>query len=209
MKEILSNSSLETFTAELASKSPVPGGGGAAALCGALAASLCAMAGNLTLGKKKYAAYDGDHKRMIAKAEKLREAFLDLIEADAQAFEPLSKAYSMSKDIPGYHDLMTKVTLDACRAPYHMMELCDETISLLEEMFEKCSKLMISDIGCGAAAAKAATESAFLNVLINTRSLPNHAEAQALETTCEALRNALLPRAESLIACVTDDIRRK
>lgn len=209
MKEPITNRSLQAFTADLASREPVPGGGGAAALCGALAASLCAMAGNLTLGKKKYAAHEEDHKRMIAKANALREQFLDLIEADANAFEPLSKAYSMPKDAEGYAELLTQVTLGACRAPRQMMECCGEVIALLEEMLETCSRLIISDVGCGAAAAQAALEAAYLNVLINTSSLPDNAEAQALEHHCSELRDTLLPRAERLIANVTEDIRRK
>ena len=81
----LINDSVQDFTTQLASRAPIPGGGGAAALCGALAAALCAMAGNLTVGKKKYAAFEADQQRMIARSEELRERFLALIEAAAAA----------------------------------------------------------------------------------------------------------------------------
>ena len=193
----LINDSVQDFTTQLASRAPIPGGGGAAALCGALAAALCAMAGNLTVGKKKYAAF-----------EELRERFLALIEADAAAFEPLSKAYSMPKDAPGYAETMTRVTLDACRTPYEMLECCGDVITLLEEMLEKCSRLMISDVGCGAIMAAAAAQAAYLNVIINTGMLPDDEQAQRIAADSEEMLKHALPRAKKIADLVTDTLRR-
>lgn len=208
MKSIIS-CSVAGFSFLLSSKAAVPGGGGAAALMGALSAALCEMAGNLTIGKKKYAVYEEDQKRMIAECERLRERFLQLIEADAEAFEPLSKAYSMPKDAPDYAETMIRVTLNACQAPYQMLEYCCETISLLEEMLEKCSRLMISDVGCGAVAAEAAMKAAYLNVIINTRTLPENEEAILLESNSEAMLHTWLPRANRITSSVTETLRRK
>lgn len=53
MSEKLIGKSCLDFTEILASKAPVPGGGGAAALVGALGIALCSMVGNLTVGRKK------------------------------------------------------------------------------------------------------------------------------------------------------------
>ena len=83
---------LNNFTKELSSGAPVPGGGGASALMGAVSASLCSMVGNLTSGKKKYAEYQQDIERIMARALELNEDMLTLIEKDAEAFEPLAKA---------------------------------------------------------------------------------------------------------------------
>ena len=209
MKDNLTNNSVLGFSFLLSSKAPVPGGGSAAALIGALSAALCEMAGNLTIGKKKYAAYEDDQKRMIAACEILRERFLQLIEADAAAFEPLSKAYALPKDDPNYAETMTAVTLKACQAPYQMLECCCETIQLLEEMLEKCSRLMISDVGCGAVAAEAAMKAAYLNVIINTQMLPENEEAILLERNSEAMLNIWLPRAKTITDSVTESLRRK
>ena len=199
---------LQSFVSRLASKAPVPGGGGAAALMGALAAALCEMAGNLTVGKPKYARHEADQRRMIAACESLRERFLRLIEADAEAFAPLSEAYSMPKDAPDYQQTMTRVTLCAARPPRQMLACCCETVALLEEMLEKCSRLMISDVGCGAAAAEAAMKAAYLNVLINTRSLPENAEANALEAECAAMLQTWLPRARAVSDAVAERLGR-
>ncbi|MBR4394341.1 MAG: cyclodeaminase/cyclohydrolase family protein [Oscillospiraceae bacterium] len=209
MKGSLTNGSVLGFSFLLASDAPVPGGGSAAALIGALSAALCEMAGNLTVGKKKYAAYEDDQKRMIAAAEALRQRFLFLIEADAEAFEPLSKAYAMPKNDPNYAETMAAVTLKACQAPYQMLECCCEIIALLEEMLEKCSRLMISDVGCGTVAAEAAMKAAYLNVIINTRTLPENEEAILLEHNSEAMLNIWLPRAKAITDSVTESLRRK
>ena len=79
------------FVSVLASKSPVPGGGGAAALIGSLAAALGAMAANLTIGKKKFLPFEEDHRRIIAEADRLRLRLLALVDEDAAAFEPLTE----------------------------------------------------------------------------------------------------------------------
>ena len=209
MDNRLAQQSCEEFTGQLASKAPVPGGGGAAALMGALSAALCEMAGNLTAGKKKYAAREEDLRRMLADAEALRLRFLALIDADAAAFELLARAYAMPKDSPDYAAVMARVTLDACRAPLEMMQCCCRGIELLEEMRGSCSVLMISDVGCGAAAARAALEAAFLNVLINTRSLPGNREALLLEQRAEQLLNQYGPRAQNITASVVEALRGK
>ena len=199
----------DKFTAELASKAPVPGGGGASAMCGALAASLCAMAGNLTAGKKKYAAYENDIQRMLTDCENLRLRFLELINEDASAFEPLSRAYSKSKDDPDYTAVMREATLAAAAVPYEIMKCCCTAIELLEEMAEKCSVLMVSDVGCGAAIADAALKAAALNVLVNTRTLPNDIDAQTMEQGAERMLSEYSARAEKITVDITDKLRRK
>ena len=191
----MADASCDGFTAALYAKTSVPGGGGAAALCGALAVSLGAMAGNFTTGKKKFAAFEPDLQRMLAAAEQLRVRFLDLMDADAAAFEPLSKAYGIPKEDPDRAVRLREATMDAIQPPLQMMECCSETILLLEEMAEKCSRLMISDVGCGARMAQAALEAAFFNVLVNTRSLGEDPEAASIEAKAEEMRREYSERA--------------
>ena len=92
------------FLDALASKAPVPGGGGASALAGALGAALCTMVGNYTVGKQKYAAVEEDVKALMARAEDLRARLLGLVDTDAAAFEPLSRAYAIPKEDPSRGD---------------------------------------------------------------------------------------------------------
>ena len=73
----------EAFVAVLSSAAPVPGGGGAAALVGAVGTALGAMAGNLTAGRKKYAAVEEDIRAAVKRAEALQKRLLELVEEDA------------------------------------------------------------------------------------------------------------------------------
>ena len=207
MEELLRNLSCCEFSEKLYSKAPVPGGGGAAAYIGALGASLGAMAGNLTLGKKKYACYEQDILRMLSELEELRVRLLELIDADAEAFEPLSKAYSLPKDTPGYAEEMRRVTLGATAAPYEMMKNCCRVIEILEEMNVKCSRLLISDVGCGAISAGAALKAAAFNVFINTKSLKGDAEADAISADAESMLSNYPARAEAIASSVLTAIK--
>ncbi len=207
MTEELRQLSCSDFTEALASRAPVPGGGGAAALMGALGASLCAMAGNLTSGKKKYADREKDLRRMIEASQRLRLRFLRLIEEDAEVFEPLSRAYSKPRSDPDYAEVMREATLTACRAPLQMMECAGGAVELLEEMQDACSPLMISDVGCGASAARAALEAAAMNVLVNTRLLPGDAEAEDIQSRADALLAAYIPRAQAVADAVMGKLK--
>ena len=208
MKKFTEQSCID-FTASLASKAPVPGGGGAAAFIGALGVSLCAMAGNLTVGKKKYSQFDNDNKKIIAKAEELRLRFLQLVEEDAAVFEPLSKAYSIPKTDPNYNQIMRSATLNACMAPYQMIKACCEAADLLEEILTKCSVLMLSDVGCGAIAIKSAMECAAINVYVNTRSLQDDDDVIKLEADVEKMLHIYSEKAQRIADAVTDRLRTK
>ncbi|MEG1650332.1 MAG: cyclodeaminase/cyclohydrolase family protein, partial [Oscillospiraceae bacterium] len=84
--------SCEGFVEVLASKSPVPGGGGASALVGAIGAALGNMVGSLTVGKKKYAEVEGEMLALKAKSDSLQQELLALVEKDAEVFAPLAQA---------------------------------------------------------------------------------------------------------------------
>ncbi len=205
--ERLTEKSCAAFAEALASKASVPGGGGAAALAGALGAALCSMVGNFTVGKKKYAAVEDDIKAMLAKGETLRLRLLELVDADAEAFEPLSRAYAIPKDDPTHDTVLEEATLNACAAPVEMVERCAGVIDLLEEMMLKGSKMLISDVGCGALLAKAAMESAAMNVFINTKSMKDRGKAIELEKKVDALLQKYRIRADCVVEGVTHQIR--
>ncbi len=200
--------SCEKFSELLAAKVSTPGGGGAAALTGALSAALCSMVGNFTLGKKKYADVEDDIKIILDKAEKLRLRFLELVDEDAQAFEPLSQAYAIAKDNPERDKILEQALLNACKAPLKMLEQCAEVIKLLEEMFAKGSRLLISDVGCGASLCNAAMESAALNIFVNTSLLKDRNNAAELEAQTDKILNEYSPRASEIVKNVSEIMRR-
>ena len=176
----MKNLSLNEFTTQLSSSAPVPGGGGASALMGALSASLCSMVGNLTSGKKKYAEYQQDIERIIDEAVRLNEVMLELINKDAEAFEPLSKAYSIPKDEPGRDEILEKALYDAAVAPMEIVRTSRKVADLITELKTKGSRLAISDVGVAAAACSACVKGASMNVYINTKLMKNREIASKL-----------------------------
>ena len=205
MSEKMIEKSCADFAAVLASKAPVSGGGGAAALVGALGTALCSMVGNLTVGRKKYAQYEADVKRMLEKGAAVQERLLDLVDKDAEAFEPLSKAYSIPKDDPKHDETLEAATKFACEAPVEMMKACCEAIELLEEMLEKGSVTLVSDVGCGALCCAAALESASMNIFVNTKTLLDREAAAKLDDQADAMLREYMPRARK----VADEVNRR
>ena len=178
---------IDRFLEALASSAPTPGGGGAAALCGALGIALGNMVGSLTLGKKKYADVQEDIAELNAKAEALRAGFVALVDADAEAFAPLSRAYSIPKDDPARDEIMEPALLKAAEAPLEIMRKCAEALELISGYAAKGSALAISDAGCAAALCGAEMESAALNVKINTKSMKNRADADNINAEMNEL----------------------
>ena len=181
----------DEFVTVLASKAPVPGGGGAAALVGAVGTALGNMVGSLTVGKKKYAAVEEEMQELKAKADGLQKELLRLVERDAEVFEPLSRAYGMPKETEEEKAekarVMEAALKDACSVPMEIMEKCCEAIDLLVEFAAKGSTLAISDAGVGAAFCKAALEGASLNVYINTKSMADREYAESLNKKCDEM----------------------
>ncbi len=168
------------FVEVLASNAPVPGGGGAAALVGAIGTALGNMVGSLTVGKKKYAAVEDEIIALKQKCDGLQKDLLDQVPADAEGFEPLAKAYGIPKDDPNRDKVLEEATVVACAVPMKIMELCCEAIDAIAVFAAKGSRLAVSDAGCGAVCCKAALQSASLNVFINTKSLKNREVAEQM-----------------------------
>ena len=171
----LSKITCEEFAQKLASKEPVPGGGGVAALVGSLGAALGSMVGNYSIGKKKFLRMEAKHQEIIDKSCDLMNKLLELIDEDAENFEPLSKAYGMPKDTPEQAAEKEKV-LQSCLkvaagGPIKMVEYIYEAIKLQEELVDISTKIIISDVGCGVQFLKAALYSANLNVTVNLNSI--------------------------------------
>ena len=177
------------FVSVLASDAPAPGGGGAAALVGAIGTALGNMVGSLTVGKKKYADVQDEIIALKAKCDALQKDLLDQVEADEVNFLPLAKAYGIPKDDPNRDAVMEEATLIACSTPIKIMELCCQAIDCIKVFAEKGSRLAVSDAGCGAVVCKAALQAASLNVFINTKTLKNRDKAEDLNRHANVMLN--------------------
>ena len=165
------NETCKNFNKVLASKAPVPGGGGAAAMGGAIGMALSNMVGNLTIGKKKYADVEDEVKELVAKGEKVIAALEALVDKDAEVFEPLSKAYGMPRETEEEKKLkaetMEACGKTACSVPMDIMRQAYEGIKIHQRMGEIGTMIAISDVACGVVFLKAALISGSLNVIIN------------------------------------------
>lgn len=163
------------FVNVLASKSAVPGGGGAAALVGAIGMALGSMVCNLTIGKKKYAEYEESVKEILVKAREIEKKLLSMIDKDAENFLPLSKAYglpnSTEEEKKIKEEIMENALKVACEVPIDIVRVCFDAIKLHEDLVDKGSKLAISDVGVGVQCLRAAILSGQLNVVININSI--------------------------------------
>ena len=179
--------SCRKFVEVLASDAPAPGGGGAAALVGAIGTALGNMVGSLTLGKKKYADVQEEIIALKKRCDELQKELLDQVEADDKGFVPLAKAYGIPKDDPNRDAILEEATVTACAVPMHIMELCCQALDYIAVFAEKGSRLAVSDAGCGAVCCKAALQAASLNVFINTKSLKNRQTAEELNRKANAM----------------------
>lgn len=200
--------SLIDFTEKLSSKDAVPGGGGASALVGALGAALASMVGNLTVGKPRYAAVEEDVKALMLRAKAAEKKLLSLVEEDAKAFEPLSKAYGIPKTDPTRDEIMEKALEVASAPPMEMMRVCAEVVDVLAELINKGSVLAVSDVGVGAALAAAAMKGASLNVFINTGLMKNRETAEKLNSEADALLAKYVPLADGLVTETAGRVRK-
>jgi len=180
----LTEQSCEAFLKVLASKEPVPGGGGASALVGAIGVALGNMVGSLTEGKKKYADVQEDILALNTQARTLRQELIELVAEDARVFEPLSQAYGLptgTEEERVYKAQVMEAALnDACAVPRKIMEKICGAIRLHQEYAKKGTVIAISDVGVGVACCKAALNGASLNIFINTKTMANRDKAAAI-----------------------------
>ena len=194
--------SCRVFVKVLASDAPAPGGGGAAALVGAVGTALGNMVGSLTVGKKKYADVQDEIIALKAKCDALQTELLNQVEADEINFLPLAKAYGIPKDDPNRAAVMEEATVIACSTPMKIMELCCEAIEYIKVFADKGSPLAVSDACCGAVCCKAALQAASLNVFINTKTLKNRELAAEMNAKALGMMDKYCPLADEIFNSV-------
>jgi formiminotetrahydrofolate cyclodeaminase len=194
------------FCAELASGKPVPGGGGGAALAAALGAALASMTCNFTVGRKRYQKVEGEMRALLARAETVREELLDLVEADARAYQAVVDAQALPKESRAEiedRDRAVQVAMaEAIRVPLRTAVLAADILALCEPIAERGNQRLISDAGVAALLADAALRAAALNVRVNLVDLDG---GRQVDETRDALAkligsaNQVRPRVMALV----------
>ncbi len=208
---------VRSFADELASVSPAPGGGSVAALLGALASSLAAMVAALTHGKK---GFEGETARMVAlgvEAQSMKDAFLDAVDRDTDAFNAVLAAMKLPKKTPEEVEVrrraMEEATKEATLVPLGVLVRTKRAAELAAEVAARGNPNSLSDAGVAALCARAAAEGAYYNVLINlagvdaewASSVRTQAEAAvaATRTAADATSTAVAAKLEGRVSSAT------
>jgi len=198
--------SVQVFLDELASKSPTPGGGSAAAVMGAQAAALVSMVCNLTIGKPKYIEVETEMQALLTKSEALREKLTGMIKADVDVFDRLMATYGLPKESDeekaARSEAIQSVLKEATVVPLDCARACAETIALSRIAAEKGNVGVISDAGVAVMAGYSALKSAALNVYINAGGLKDRAFADAKMAELEMILNGADVAAEEVYQIV-------
>lgn len=171
----MKNMTLVKFVDELASNSPVPGGGSVAAVSGALGAALSEMVANLTIGKKKYIESEEEMKELAVKASQLRTKLLDDIQRDSDSYDKVIAAYKLPKEteeeINKRQNEIQESLKIAASVPLDIAQTSFEIMPLAQTVVEKGNSNAVTDGLVAAMMSRTAVLSALLNVKINLSSI--------------------------------------
>lgn len=167
--------SIKDFLAETASNTPVPGGGSISALNGAIATALTEMVANLTIGKKKYADYEGQMKTIATEAATIRERLIGYIDEDSDAYNRVFSAFKLPKETEEEQATRSAAIQEATKeAALVPMRVAEEVGSVMETIIyvaHKGNQNAVTDACVAMMAARTCVLGALLNVRINLSSI--------------------------------------
>lgn len=192
----MSDISLKQFIHDLASEAPAPGGGGAAALSSSIAASLCAMVYNLTIGKKIYENYDSALKETIKKelseVDNLKDEMLTFIEKDAEAFMKVINAYKLPKENDDEKNYRSEEIQNSYKhalgVPLGLGKLCMKLYPYIISAATYGNPNVISDAAVSAITIHGAVESALINIKINLAGIKDQGFVEEIKKQCEEIK---------------------
>jgi formiminotetrahydrofolate cyclodeaminase len=181
---------VEPFIEQLAAPTATPGGGSASAAAGAMAAGLATMVASMSRGKKAYLQYEAQLSSAIGRLGALRDELKAAIDADAESYDAVMKAYKLAKGNPGGADELIDAALKlATGVPLGVAEKAHEVGKITESLFAITNPNMKSDLTTAQALARAAITGALANVEINLASLKDQVFATEVQTKAAALKN--------------------
>ncbi|GIW08290.1 MAG: formiminotransferase-cyclodeaminase [Dehalococcoidia bacterium] len=187
---MLADQPIRQFLDALASDSPTPGGGGAAALTGALGAALVAMTANLTVGRKNYQDVEAEMQALVRRSDELRAQLTALIDEDAGAFDQVSAAYRLPRASDEEKQARSAAIQSALKAasdpPLRMVEAARQVLDLSVPAAQRGNANLVSDAAVAAYLALAAMHGARLNVEINLRSIKDEAFVHAARSRLDS-----------------------
>ena len=187
---------LGMYVDQLCSKKPIPGGGSVAGLVAALGQGLVQMVSNFTKDNKKYK----EVQQLVDEALKLGKNYLDTFKDlsmdDMFAYDQVSFAYVQAR--PDFYDLSLKKKLDinetlheAMLIPIAVIDTCVKAMDLLERIYDKFNKNLLTDFGVACKLFESAAYSSYLNVLVNEKTITKGADlsnSKSCYEKCEKIK---------------------
>lgn len=211
MEQRTLDTSVWAFLDALASGEPTPGGGGAAAVSGAMAAALISMVCNLTLGRQRYANVADEMQTVLDRSEALRAELQELAEEDVAVFTRLSAAYKLPRVIDAdaaiRRDAIQAALKRATDVPLRTARAAAAVLPLCPTVAERGNQAAVSDVGVAVLLAQAAVRSALLNVDINLRTLKDLTYVQHVRVDVDQLTDGLDATTEQLMALVNHKLK--
>lgn len=197
------------YLGALASSAAAPGGGSAAALAGALGASLVEMVAQLTVGREEFKDIEHEVRALLGDVESLRLRLADLVDADAAAYAGYAGARRLPRTTPeerrARRAALQAALRDSTAVPLELAEACADLLRLAHQAAVAGNLTVISDAAVGALLADAALRSAEVNVACNLKAVRDQAFAAAARKRLAAT----VARAAGLPEAVAAEVRRR
>ena len=171
MDTVFAKQTIESFVDDLNSTKPMPGGGSAAAICGAMAAALAGMSAHMTVGKKKYIDVEGKMQKLIAVTKVLQEEMLAMAQEDADMYTLVLQAYKLPKateeEVKQRAKAIEEASKTAVTASLKVTGACVRIMKLAYTTVTEGNQMMVTDGSASALLARACQQVAAYNVRIN------------------------------------------
>lgn len=177
--------SVENYLDAAAAGQPTPGGGSVSALAGALGATMAAMSGNFTVGKKKFAGVEEEVKALLETLSAARRRLADLAQKDTEAYGAVSEAFRMPRKTDEEKAARKAAVAAACReamaVPLEAARTCREALVATRRLGEIANPNLITDVGVAALLLEAAAQGSALNVRVNLPSIGDSETAEQVK----------------------------
>jgi methenyltetrahydrofolate cyclohydrolase len=203
---VFTDLSVSTFLDELASAEPVPGGGSAAAVAGALAASLVSMVCQLTIGRRRFQDVTPMLLEVLAQSEAARQRLAALAQEDTEVYSGVMAAYRMPGESAEEQTVRDQAwqsaLIQAALVPMEIAELCRQVVDLALPTSQTGNPWAVSDAGVAALLGEAALRAALLSVDINLKSIRNSDAVADLNRRVELVLSELPSARDRVLAAV-------
>ena len=203
----MESESIGGWLAALGSSEPAPGGGAAAALQAAMAAALVEMVCNLTVGRPAYAEHEATLTALRDRAAVLRTEATGLAAEDATAFTAVIAAYRLPRETEAESEARSAriqaALAGAADVPRRTALAASEVLDLAEQLTPIGNLNVIADAAAGAASARAALQTALVNIDANRAALSDPGLRAELDAAAAAITSDL-ERADAIVARVRE-----